>query len=256
MRSKTLPACSLLTILLVACGGASDDEEPEEPGQAVESTEMTTNEAGLLAASTANLEASGSGEDVATAAAENVPDNYSPSECVATNQDGATVTYELDDCTGPFGRATATGTLEVTYSVNRVVHADISGDDVQVNQATVDISAEVEYRQPDGDELVHVTTDSAGSTGDGRQMQRTGVYDVIWQEGDSCLTLEGSWDTEVDERPWTTEVIDYTACENQCPEDGGKVVWGGLTVSFDGSDQARWEGLRGRTGTVELECEG
>ena len=247
-------------VLLVGCGGMAGGNS--DASHATESTDMATSEAALAAASASSADgASGSAEQVAEAAAAHAGEIYSPSDCVTAAQEGDTVTYELDHCTGPFGHATATGTVVAVYRIpsDGDIGAELTSDDLQVNRATIDLDTDAVYTKSGDQKTLEVQTTSSGTTGDGRTLVREGDYTTRWTTGEPCLTLSGNWSTTVGRRSWDTAVDGFSKCEDECPT-GGTVEWTrkrdgkSLTVEFDGSAEARWEASGGRSGTTSLRC--
>lgn len=261
MNSTRLTSVLTIALMLSACGGATSGGSGED---ANDSVEMSNQEAALAAATTSNAEAAQSGEDVAESAAKNANKSFAPADCVTATREGNTVTYKLDHCTGPFGYVATTGTIDAVYTVEdeNTVTADITGDDLQVNQATMNLDATADYEESGEDATLDVETRSTGETQRGKRIERTGTYTVAWTLGSQCRSLDGNWETSIGRAAWTTDVTNYEKCKDKCPADGGKVVWTGerrnrsLTVEFDGDTDANWENDRGRTGTVDLVCGG
>lgn len=259
-RLMWMGVCGMLAGGMVACGEQAD--ESAEANDATESTQVTSYEASLALAATAEAEPGASSEDIASAAAQNAGSVFIPSSCVSAAAEGATVTYELDECTGPLGFATTTGTVVAVYErQGDQLSVDVDGDNLAINDSTVNLDTTSVYSKSGDRVSLQVTTNSDGTTGRGRNFMRSGTYTASWVPGEGCLTLEGTWDTTVGAAEWSTAVTDYTACEGECPKAGGELVWEGkrgasLTLSFDGSDQVSWETGRGRTGTSQLMCGG
>lgn len=274
-----LCVCGLLAGLLTggvwACGGDDGDgdgggggggnnanAESGDPGTAAESAQFSTFESSLAFSATANADPSVRFADqVASAAADNASSVFSPSNCVDATADGATVTYNLNGCTGPLGMAEITGIMTADYTLENGddLTVDIAATDLNINNAAAQIDMTAAFSRS-GDEIsLQVTTNSSGTTGRGRAFTRSGTYTASWTPGEGCISLDGDWDMSVGGATWSTTVSSYTQCEGECPQAGGELTWqgeggGSLSLSFDGSDQVSWQTGGGSSGTANLRC--
>lgn len=231
--------------------------------QAVDSTDVSSNEAAILYAGTESAGPEMTAEEAATAAWTNAGVFWQPAGCITATQDGLTVTYEVNDCTGPFGLVHVTGTVVVVYSLDGDgLHAVATADDLQVNQASMDIDATGVLHWEGTTRVLDVTTNGQGTGPRGNTFTRSGDYTATWDSGSECFGLDGSWSTTIGARRWSTDVVAFEKCGDSCPAEGGHVSYhGGLSgvtidVDFDGSAEASWETSNGRSGTLALYCSG
>jgi len=266
--NKSLKVVLVAALAVVGCGRMSTDAE--EAADAVETTESTSNESALMdltAVDSSVSMCSFTSEQVASAALRRLQNNVKASSCVVATQTGNAVDYVMTACTGKWGRITVTGTVHVVYTANAdcSVDAVATGTGIKVNKATVDLDATAHFtRDANGVEKIAVSTRSKGG-GENVQLDHTGNYTVIRDMGTGvlCRSLDGSWSTN-----WSaargmattsTTATGIQKCGDACPAAGGTVVHNGfggrvVTVTFDGSNVAKWESSKGKSGTVDLEC--
>lgn len=266
--NKPLKVVLVAALAVVGCGRLSTDAE--EAADAVETTESTSNESALMdltAVDSSVSMCSFTSEQVADAALRRLKNNVKADSCVTATQTGNAVDYVMNACTGKWGRLTVTGTVHVVYTANSdcSVDAVATGKGIKVNKATVDLDATAHFtRDPAGVEKIVVATRSKGA-GENVQLDHAGNYTVIRDLGTGvlCRSLEGNWSTN-----WSaargmattsTAATGIRKCGDACPAAGGKVVHNGLggrivTVTFDGTNAAKWETNKGKSGTVDLEC--
>ena len=258
-----LTTFAIASILLAGCKGAGDD--PGDPGDApteagLETVDTTANEGALLAAMMPVASAAKPGTDPVAVAAEDVPTFWSPAGCATASRSGATVTYTLAGCTGPWGLLDVTGSIAVTYeAIGDAVRADATATGLEVNGATLDLAAEAIRSRIGALVEIAVTSHTEGVGAYGTTFTRDGDY-VFGVEGTDCWALDGEWATTLGARAWTTTVADYGRCVASCPDAGATITFASaassLTISFDGSDQASWTGSGGGGGAISLACGG
>jgi hypothetical protein len=229
--------------------------------QAVDSADVSSNEAAILYASVDVTTPEMSAEEAATAAWTNAGVYWQPAGCIVASQDGATVTYEVTDCTGPFGLVHVSGMVVVVYSVAADgLHAVATADALDVNGGSMDVDAEGILSFDGSTRVLDVTTHGEGVGPRGTAFTRDGDYTVSWDPDTECFGLDGSWSTTIGLRRWSTDVSAFDKCGEGCPAAGGHVSYhGGLSgvtvdVDFDGSSTAAWESSRGSSGTIDLFC--
>jgi len=254
-----LAAIALVAPLLLVTGCRIQNAYERWAGQASDSVEVVEGESAFLMAATENVDPSMSGEEAAVAAADGATRFWQPAGCLTTAVDGSSVTYALDDCTGPYGLVHVTGVVVVDYSVQGDgIGYTSTSDDLDINGAIVDIDTEGVYRRTGTRHEINGTINGSGVGPRGHEFSRRGTRTVSWDPESQCFTLDGVWMTDVDDYEWTTIVDDYEKCAEACPDNGGAITWesarGSLDLSFDGSDVAAWETSNGRSGTVNLRC--
>lgn len=253
-------AISLVAPLLFVVAGCRIQSAYERwAGQANDSVDVVQGESALLMAATENVDPSMSGEEAAVAAADGASRFWRPSGCLTATVDGRTVTYELDDCSGPYGLLHVTGTVLVTYTVQgEGIGYESSADDLDINGAIVDINGQGVYNRSGTRHEIVGSINGSGVGPRGHEFSRQGNRTVSWDTETECFALDGVWMTDVEGYRWTTTVDGYEKCAEACPAAGAGVRWegarGALSVSFDGTDVAAWETDAGRSGTVNLFC--
>jgi hypothetical protein len=263
MRTTTL--LSILSLsLLAGCGGVEGgaSSDTASASAALDSNDSTTSESAVLVASTDGTEASASASDAATVAAGRARTLYQPASCVSATAVANVVTYQLTDCSGPWGLVHVTGTVIVTYSKQPDgIHADANATNLQVNGATMNLNSQAVYSVNGTAHELTVSTDGGGTGLRGNVIGRHGSYTLSWDTGTMCAALDGAWSTTIAGATWSTDVTGFKVCKNACPSAGTIAHTGGLsrvtiTVTFDGSASASWTSSRGSHGTVALFCGG
>src|SRR5262249_29562189 len=140
---KSLGTVPMMMFLLTGnnCGRGGSDGNTQQTGSATEaldSAEVVQSEGAVFVAGTDSLTVQMSGEQAAVSAAASAKTFWQPSGCVTASASGTTVTYTLNDCTGPFGLVHVSGTVVVTYSLALDgIHAHATANDLMVNGASI-----------------------------------------------------------------------------------------------------------------------
>lgn len=258
-----LPLPLLLSLLLpfsLGCGVVDDAADAQD---ADESVSATTMESALTTelSDQSSQSASATGAELAAAAVTRVDSHLTPRGCLTKEVHGATVTYTMNDCSGPYGLVHVTGTLTAVYSraSNGAVHVVISGSGIKINQWTIEVDATVDASQTGTVKRTMVACNSSGSGPRHMSVAREGDYTVTYDPVSECITLDGTWTTKAGLRTASTAVSDYARCKGHCPAAGGTITHtrvGGtaITLTYDGSATAAWSTSKGRSGTVNLTC--
>jgi len=243
--------------------GALGGDDAERALQAVASSDLSRMESAIAAIALQDVDATGSSEDAAMAAASAAETTFQPSGCVQVNTAGPTVTYQLDACSGPYGLTSVTGSIAVTYSVaNSTLSVNIAGTGISINNAEMTLDAQATVTDPsNAPTTIEIQTAGGGTAANGSVVTRTGTYTVSYDEMAECLSLDGVWTSTLgDDTIWTTTVQTFEKCGESCPEgqleftenDGDTV----LAVNFDGSDQPFFTTADDPTPrTVQLSCQ-
>lgn len=247
---------------LVACGPAQDWSEAE----GADEVEFAQSEAELVLEETATAEdgsarcADLTPEQLADRAAQNASKRFSPASCVTATANGATVTYVLDHCTGPRGRAEVTGTMNVVFSEkNGDITVTANGKGLKLRRGTIDLDATATCQlQADGKRLWTAASTSTGTTLRGDAISHQGNWTLLVDRATKCAELDGAWSHTAGARQRTTTITDLERCAGACPAAGGSIQLSGtrgtLDVQFDGSAVATWSHSNGSTGTRPLAC--
>lgn len=249
-----------VAMVLVLAGGCQLDATFEAwARQGADSLEVSQTESALVVPAVEDLDAEMDGSAAAETAASRAPHFYRPTECVRATAVGGTVTYELDNCSGPHGLLHVTGSVVVDYerTAEGLRYTAIS-EGLDVNGSTVTMNNSGLFSR-DGDTRTLVTEVNSEAVGPrGHAHTRTGTRVASWNPLTQCLTLDGTWTTSTEDRTWSTDVVGYERCAETCPSAGGEIRFttprNTLTLSFDGSDSATWETAKGRRGTVDISC--
>lgn len=242
---------------LSACGDQRAEEIAEE---AVDSQELALSEGALVAVSADGAEQGMRAEEAAAAAAKISPQRLTPPGCMTATVEGTKVTYNLDGCSGPAGLVKVTGSITAVFATaGPALQITATGSGVRVNRAVLDVDAVATVTQSGTTRTVSVTTKGSGTGPRGHHLERHGSYVATKDSATSCATLDGEWALEVGTRERTTTISGLRRCPDACPAGGGTIVHKGLfgrtvTVTFDGSNAARWTTSFGRSGTVDLRC--
>jgi len=250
-RLATLLASS---ILLCSCASAG----AEFAEQAGDSIDAVTVEAALIVASMDGMSAGTTPEEAANASATNAAEFWTDG-CFMWTIDGASITYTMTACAGPFGLTAVTGSVTITYRETGSAYGfDITATDLMVGESSVSfmVSAEV---STDG-RNVSVTTSGGAAGRRGHMITRDGSYELRWNGSAQCAGIDGSWSTTVAGQSFTTAVTNWQRCANDCPASGGSISYTGpnasIVVSYDGSNEASWTSAEGGSGSLGLLCGG
>lgn len=242
-------------------------EANEDASRAADSTDLGSLESALLAATTEMVDLNAAEEQMATEAAEAVEAVFEPAGCVEAVVAGATVTYTLDGCSGPYGLVGVSGVANLAFTVAGLgsVAVSLTAANLEVNDATLAVNVSGGLSTNDDGNLVYeLISTGGGTTADGLIVTRTGEFGMVLEGG--CMTLNGGWTTTIGESAWATTITNFERCDATCPSSG-TIVWGGaplegteapegrgVTVTFDGDDTAAWVTTSGNFGQTELAC--
>jgi hypothetical protein len=258
--TKTVWTLVMLSLTVVGCGRGVEADSAED---ADESVAVSSAESALTAELSDEVAQpmSSTPEQMAMSAAMRVGTRFKPQGCATQSQMGATVTYTLTNCTGPYGLVKVTGTLTAVYSraSGGGVNVVITGTGVKANNATIDINSTVVATQTNGVKKAVVTINAGGTGPRGGSLTRSGAYTLTFDTVAECLTIDGSWMTGTARLGASTVVSGYKRCKGTCPTAGGSIVHTTaknevVTVTYDGSAAAKWAVTGGRSGTVNLQC--
>ncbi len=263
-----IPSLSFRRVAFLAAGlaalfscGPTQEVTGAEDGD--EAASVTSNESALTSelSDEATQPMSASAADLAASAGDRVATHLAPAGCFTKTVSGATVTFVLTDCTGPYGLVHLTGTLTAVYARDPAggVDVTITGSGVKANGAVLDLNATVVATQTNGVRNATVTTHATGTGARGFALTREGTYDLSYDPTAECLTLDGSWTTTVGLKTASTTIANYTRCKGTCPAAGGSLVHttragAAVTVTYDGSANAAWASSNGKSGTLALTC--
>jgi hypothetical protein len=261
MKRLTILA-SLVSLALAVSGCAIIDELFAM--QAADSVDLAENESALSTTALEGVDETTTPAEAAQISVDNLGIYLQPAGCAVGTIDLAEpnrVSWEIDDCTGPFGFVTIHGTVEVVYTaIPDGIRAEYSGTGVKFNQATMDLDASSELTFVGQTRHRSVTTHSKGFGARGHEIEREGTYELSWDIATHCLRLDGTWESRVDNKRWTTSVSDWERCEGECPKAGGQIQFVGgirnvtVTLNYDGSDAVAWSSSRGSSGSLALNC--
>jgi len=178
--------------------------------------------------------------------------------CFMFSIEGATVTYTLTDCGGPFEIVRLSGTVTITYNdTGSGIGFDIVASDLTIRENTVSFSISADVAT-DG-RNVSVTTSGSVLGRRGFMLTRNGTYNLQWNGSSECAGIDsGSWETTVEGEAFATSISNWRRCGINCPAAGATVSFSGsgttVTVSYDGTRQASWTSSGGESGSLRLFC--
>ena len=145
MRTNLL-ACLIPLGLLAGCGGMGATSDSASVSAALDSNDQTANESALMLATTSGTEGAGSANAAAVMAGAQAKTFWQPAGCVTATQVNNVVTYQLSDCTGPYGLVHVSGSVVVTYGADASgIHADAVANNLAVNGATMNLDSHADY---------------------------------------------------------------------------------------------------------------
>lgn len=252
---------SSLSLALVGCGRGVEADGADD---ADESAAVSSAESALTAelSDEAAQPASTTPENLAASSAMRVQNRFKPQGCAVATQSGATVTYVLTNCTGPYGLVKVSGTLVAVYSraAGGGVNVVITGNGLKANDSTIDVNSTVIATQSNGVKKAEVTINGNGTGPRGNSFTRKGAYTITFDTTAECVTVDGTWTTgSARIASASTVVSGYQRCKGSCPASGGSIVHTAanktvVTLTYDGSATASWSSSTGRSGSVNLQC--
>lgn len=242
------PALVALALAVASCASAPADGWASRAAQADEAGLWIASESALLVVP-GNVDPGASAQWTAVAASEAATDPFDPNECVVATRDRATVTYQLDDCSGSFGLVHATGQLVVTFVEDpdgrTAFHA--SATDLVLNGGAVSFEADarVLHDVAAGERTIDLTIDTHGVGPSGTTFTRQGTQTARWSDTWGCLFVDASHDTlAVGDTSWETTTTNLSLCVGECPALGGTITWlgspGQLDLHYDGTRVVQW----------------
>jgi hypothetical protein len=277
MRTAT-PTKKLFALMItagVASGCASHSSQPDESiALAQDGTDVNDVESQSSALTASFTLACGDFTDPAASvtAASGVGSFFTPQSCISATQDVAnsTVTYTLGQngvpCSGPWGLAGITGTVTVVYSkADNGVRLDVTGTGLQLNarrmnHASADLTASATLTANAGAREMIWKATLKGNTARGNPFTRTASWDVQWRVGESCISLTGAADGNVNNRSLETTVSDYQRCLGECPAAGGKITIKNdsdgeeISLEYNGGNDATFTDVNNKSMQIELAC--
>lgn len=267
---------TLLAAATGAMAGGCDEALPldliptgsnDEVSRAADSVDMATLESALLAALSGSIAFEDDETAMAAAASTAAASVLTPSTCVQSVVAGATVTYTLQGCAGPYGLADITGVVNLAFTASLLGSAAVSltAAPLQVNGIELAVNVTGSMSTNDAGQRSYELLSTGGGTLDrGAVVTRSGEF-LLRIDGD-CVRLDGVWATTIGESAWGTTITGLERCDDACPTSG-VVVWGGseldvgaepdgraVTITFDGSDEVTWLSSEGRIGRARLAC--
>ena len=257
--TRTILSCLLVALVaLPACkSDPAEEGDTATASEAVDSTMATASEAQLvlsIAEPAAAVDVTVDGTAAALTA------SLTPSGCAESSVSGNHVSYTFNDCSGAYGLAHLSGTVEVDYTISLAgVNVSVTANAVSANGAELDVDASATFKQSGSTKTVTVTTESSGHGAMGRAATRNGSYTASWDTATSCVALDGSWSTAgAEARTWSTTVSDFEACSGACPTSGTIVYEGGVsgaTITVElGGDSASFSTSGGKSHDLSLTC--
>ena len=214
LRSAFLGMLLALGATVSGCAAAGTDLAEE----ASDSVDAVTAEAALVVSAMDGITASTTPEEAANAAAANAGTFWTEG-CYTYLIDGASVTYEMTSCSGPFGLAQVTGSITVTYRPTTSSYGfDITTTNLAIGDASVSYTLMADVATDARN--VRVTSSGNATGRRGHVVTHEGTYDLRWNGSSSCAGLDGSWSTTVGARTFTTQVAGWQRCGSSCPTGG------------------------------------
>ena len=216
-------------------------------------------DAGVLAPLVeAGVVASASSAAAASAVAASVG-HYFPNGCATASASGNVVTFKLNDCTGPLGLVGSSGTVTATLNVvGNSVQVQLAGNNISANGATVNLSTSGTLTATaSGQKTLQANSQTGGTGPGGNDIMHSGMYTLVWPTGTGCATINGTLTGSGTSSGTTTQITNYVACTNKCPQSGMTVSsfnGGSVTLSFNGSTNAQCTSSIGTSASIALDC--
>lgn len=258
-------ATSLTSLLATACLHQAGDASTDSAIAAVDSSDSAEAEGNVMMAmvdgsDVAAAIAPATPEQIAVRIAANIAVRWNPSGCVTVAKPAAgQLAVTFADCTGPRGLLHVSGTLNLTVTAATTGAITVHGTatDFHVNRAVLTIDSTAAYAPTATGRTLTVTTTGTGTGPRGNTVDHEGTYTLTWNNASMCHSVQGHWSTDFGARERSNDV-DLTRCAGGCPT--GTVTHhflagASLTVTFDGTNVARWSASTGASGTTTLGCQ-
>jgi hypothetical protein len=188
---------------------------------------------------------------------------FQPAGCEQTTVDpsGQSATFVFNGCTGPLGLVALTGTVNLTWqTANGQLTLDFSAQNFKINRATLDSWQATAVVTASGNERTLTWNATlSGTTGRGRNFERTNQKTVQWTVGVECLEVTGqSTGTILGARLQTT-FTSWKRCADSCPQSGSEIQVKNLgngddiDIRYLGGPEANLS-LNGKTEEIGLAC--
>lgn len=253
---STLFALALSPLALSACGGAAGISTDGE--NAADSADTASVTASMSSLTTDGVDASATTADAAAMSAQvKAMALLQPQGCATAVVTGSSVAYTFNNCTGPYGLLNLSGNVTANYTMvaGGGVTVTLSGSNLKANGSTVTLNATAIVTGTAGSRQAAVTSSTSAQTSRGRTISHSGNYTAGWDG--SCLSLNGSFTTQIGLLGWSTTIANYKRCQGMCPASGTVVITAGAntaTVTFANSATVTFTDNKGNTGTVTLQC--
>jgi hypothetical protein len=203
-------------------------------------------------------------QPLASAVAVGVPGfAFQPASCLQVTEDTAhsQATYAFNGCAGPLGLVELTGTVTVDWQVAASqLTLNFSSQGFKINRATVDnwqatavIVASASQR------TMTWNAQLSGTTGSGRQFNRTNQKTVAWTVGVACISASGQSSGDILGANLQTTVVSWHRCADSCPQAGSEInvtnldKGDSIDIQYSGGPTAELT-VDGRTVEIGLAC--
>jgi hypothetical protein len=204
-----------------------------------------------------STDASAASNGAASAVAAGVS-RYFPNGCAAATASGNIVTFTLNNCSGPLGLVASSGTFTATLNVvGNTVQTQLTGNNLKANGATINLSSSGTFTVVNGLKTLQANPQSTGTGAYGNTLMHMGMYTLVWPTGTGCATINGSFSGLGNFSGTSTQITNYLACTNMCPQSGMTVSsfnGGSVTLTFNGSSSAQCSASDGTSAGVLLNC--
>jgi hypothetical protein len=271
---STCVACGVAAITTSGCAGhnTESDDSVALAEDGTDANDVESQSSALTASFTLACD-DFSDPAASVSASTGVGSFFTPQSCISATQDVATstVTYTLGEngiaCSGPWGLAGIEGTVIVVYSkAENGIKLDITGNGLAFNSrrpshATANLTATATLTTPSvGARELNWTGSLTGMTARGNAFSRTATWVTDWRVGESCVSLNGSANGDVDGRDLTTTVSNYQRCLGTCPASGGEIKIDSspdgeeVKLDYNGGNDATFTGVTGKLTKIDLAC--
>jgi hypothetical protein len=173
---------------------------------------------------------------------------FLPAGCLTETEDAAksTETYAFNGCTGPLGLVELTGTVTVGWQVaGTQLTLDFSAQGFQINRATIDNWQATAVITSTGNQRSMIwNAQLSGTTGSGRQFNRTNQKSIQWTVDVACLSASGQSSGDILGANLQTTVVSWQRCADSCPQAGSEITVKNLDkgdsidITYDGGPTA------------------
>jgi hypothetical protein len=204
------------------------------------------------------LVATVSAEQAASAVAAAAGNYFRPASCVQASASGNTVTFNLNNCIGPFGGSSISGTITSTYvAQSSGYQVTIKSNNLTLDAGTINLDVVANYSMTGNARTVTVTNNTSARGPQGNTVAQSQMSTLNWNKGDTCATVNSTGSLQINSTSMNQAFNNNLLCVARCPTGTATFTNSQnqtLTLTFNGTATVAVADSSGKTGTAQLIC--